>query len=704
MCSDRFDRHRMTTMQRLSLCLILLPHYAFSVLLGWVESPGYPRGYPPFASTNWSRCAPPGHIISLRLIHLNLEDSSDCDHDALEIFADGNRLEKLCGIMSPDELDASVNPLLSSTTGGCLSLSFRSDYSNTKRHTGFRGFYTLQDFDECYDDPDNGCTQFCHNHIGGYRCSCRPGYYLDTDEHTCTVSCSEDLSGALRGVISTPSRPGPYAENAQCSYTLSVEEHLQLVLEFMGEFDVEQGPEGQCVDTLTIKTPSKVVGTYCGHVAPPPVHTGSHHAHILFSSDGYGTNTGFTIHYSTKAKTCPGFVTSGATMTPELPEYEHGNKVTVHCELGKILNSDARKKTHSDVWYESICQRTGKWSPAYHCESVDCGEPDIPKDDILQVTESDPSTLYGDKVQFRCKSKYYTLEGEDEYTCNVSGHWISETGQGKFPKCIEVCGKTENELESTGRIWGGDVAKLRDIPWQLLMLHPTRAGATLINDRWAITAAHVVEKNEELTKTIYGGVIDGQKARQSHPEVAVLQVKKVIIHPGYAKSLDNSVRTNFDNDIALIQLTERVTLGPAILPICLPEPDEELEADTLGTVSGWGATEKREQSRMLRHTDVAVYTTSKCEDTPRIEENPLVFTGNMFCAGKDGHDSCRGDSGGPFVVPRLGNQNKPHRLMGVVSWGSKCEEHGDFKGYYTKVSKYLGWIKETIEKEESDEE
>ena len=41
------------------------------------------------------------------------------------------------------------------------------------------------------------------------------------------------------------------------------------------------------------------------------------------------------------AKTCPGFVTSGATMTPELPEYEHGNKVTVHCELGKILNSDA---------------------------------------------------------------------------------------------------------------------------------------------------------------------------------------------------------------------------------------------------------------------------------------------------------------------------------------------------------------------------
>ena len=268
-----------------------------------------------------------------------------------------------------------------------------------------------------------------------------------------------------------------------------------------------------------------------------------------------------------------------------------------------------------------------------------------------------------------------------------------------------MCGKTESEQESTGRIWGGVRTKLRDIPWQLLMLDPSRAGATLINDRWAITAAHVVDKNVELTKTIYGAVINGSKARKPelNPEVAVLNVKKVIIHPGYAKGI-HSERTNFDNDIALIQLTERVTLGPALLPICLPEPNEELEADHLGTVSGWGAFEKNDKSRMLRHTDVAVYATSKCEDTPLIEEKHLVFTDNMFCAGKDGHDSCRGDSGGPFVVPRLGNHNKPHRLMGVVSWGSNCEVGGDFKGYYTKVTKYLGWIKETIEKEENDEE
>lgn len=112
---------------------------------------------------------------------------------------------------------------------------FHSDYSNTKRLTGFRGFYTEQgetnqshevrynlkkaelvcsmiwqkksaairkpyfftfphlscslsmsDFDECLDDPEQRCTQFCHNYIGGYYCSCRHGYHLDVDKKTCT--------------------------------------------------------------------------------------------------------------------------------------------------------------------------------------------------------------------------------------------------------------------------------------------------------------------------------------------------------------------------------------------------------------------------------------------------------------------------------------------------------------------------------------
>lgn len=69
----------------LSLLLLLLSHLASSMLLGWVESPGYPNGYLPHASLNWSRCAKKGHSLSIRLIHLDLEDSKDCENDAVKV-------------------------------------------------------------------------------------------------------------------------------------------------------------------------------------------------------------------------------------------------------------------------------------------------------------------------------------------------------------------------------------------------------------------------------------------------------------------------------------------------------------------------------------------------------------------------------------------------------------------------------------------
>lgn len=68
-----------------SLPLLLLSHSAYSMLLGWVESPGYPTGYLPYSSLNWSRCAPKGHTLSIRLIHLDLEDSQDCENDAVKV-------------------------------------------------------------------------------------------------------------------------------------------------------------------------------------------------------------------------------------------------------------------------------------------------------------------------------------------------------------------------------------------------------------------------------------------------------------------------------------------------------------------------------------------------------------------------------------------------------------------------------------------
>ena len=64
-------------------------------------------------------------------------------------------------------------------------------------HPGFCGIESfllesLPDLDECAlqlnsveEDPPARCQHLCHNYVGGYFCSCRPGYELQQDGRSC---------------------------------------------------------------------------------------------------------------------------------------------------------------------------------------------------------------------------------------------------------------------------------------------------------------------------------------------------------------------------------------------------------------------------------------------------------------------------------------------------------------------------------------
>lgn len=59
------------------------------------------------------------------------------------------------------------------------------------------------DVDECsgLSDQDLSCDHFCHNYIGGYYCSCRYGYLLHSDKHTCRGEAGAGSLRCVQGVL-----------------------------------------------------------------------------------------------------------------------------------------------------------------------------------------------------------------------------------------------------------------------------------------------------------------------------------------------------------------------------------------------------------------------------------------------------------------------------------------------------------------------
>ncbi|XP_031239204.1 complement C1s subcomponent [Mastomys coucha] len=672
---------------------LLASFSAEPTMYGEILSPNYPQAYPNEVVKIWDIEVPEGFGIHLYFTHLDIELSENCAYDSVQIISGGIEEGRLCGQRTSKSPNSPIVEDFQFPYNK-LQVIFTSDFSNEERFTGFAAYYTAVDVNECTDFSDVPCSHFCNNFIGGYFCSCPPEYFLHDDMRNCGVNCSGDAFTALIGEIASPNYPNPYPENSRCEYQIRLEEGFRVVVTIRREdFDVEPADsEGNCRDSLTFAAKNQQFGPYCGNGFPGPltIKTQSNTLDIVFQTDLTGQKKGWKLRYHGDPIPCPKEITAVSIWEPEKAKYVFKDVVKITCVDGfEVVEGNVGATS-----FYSTCQSNGQWSNSrLECQPVDCGVPEPIENGKVGDLED---TVFGSVIRYTCDEPYYYMEHEEggEYRCAANGSWVNDHLGIELPRCIPVCGVPTEPFQIRQKIFGGYPAKIQSFPWQVFFQYP-RAGGALIDEYWVLTAAHVVEGNSD--PLMYVG---STSLRMDHLENAQrLMTERVIIHPGWKQGDDLTTRTNFDNDIALVQLKDPVKMGPTVSPICLPGASSEYNPSMgdLGLISGWGRTEKRFNVMHLRGAKLPITPLEKCkevkEENPRARPDDYVFTDNMICAGEKGADSCEGDSGGAFALPVPNVKDPKFYVAGLVSWGKKCGTYG----IYTKVKNYMDWILKTMQ-------
>ncbi|CAH2093147.1 unnamed protein product [Euphydryas editha] len=243
-----------------------------------------------------------------------------------------------------------------------------------------------------------------------------------------------------------------------------------------------------------------------------------------------------------------------------------------------------------------------------------------------------------------------------------------------------------------GRIVGGIDSLPAEFPWAASIWRQGthQCGATVISDRWLLTAGHCVcsvfdefYKSKQLTVVV--GYIDISVSDQNE------KLSKILPHPEYRCKKKT-------NDVALLKTVRQLEWTNDLRPACLPQPKSSDFTGRTATVAGWGFTNEDRgvgiRPNILQKTDVIVVENGVCNNWYESRGSKVRIIATQMCAGHEqgGRDSCWADSGGPLMV----KEEKGHSMViGVVSTGSGCAR-ARMPGIYSRVSKFTEWIVSSI--------
>merc|ERR1712227_790285 len=268
----------------------------------------------------------------------------------------------------------------------------------------------------------------------------------------------------------------------------------------------------------------------------------------------------------------------------------------------------------------------------------------------------------------------------DYSACGVSRNKIVYNEDGEEVEQADRAAGKPHPL----RVAGGWPADRNEWPWIVMMLNRGNqfCDGSIIDEYHILTAAHCVAQmraSDVSTLTVRAGA-HNLKNSANEEGTQNIGVKLVVKHKDFTMQTLHS-------DIAILVLKSPIQYTSTVRRVCLPSSSTDTYEGKMGTVAGWGLLrEGGSRPTVLMELSMKIWNNDKCRTTYG-STAPAGIKETMMCAGKQGKDSCSGDSGGPFVTP-VGDH---WEQIGVVSWGIGCgKQH--YPGVYTRVNKMMDWI------------